>query len=79
MRRIRRQHRFVFQLVNLISGVWGIYNGIYTRQQLDQLHRDLTKVEDYLPSAKHTKPPSFSATLPFLLYWTINETDRQSI
>ena len=33
--RERHQHRFVFQLVNLI-------NGIYTRQQLDQLRRDLT-------------------------------------
>ena len=42
-----RQHLFVFQLVNLISGIWGTYNGIYTRQQLDQLHRDLTKVEEH--------------------------------
>ena len=40
-----RQRHFVFQLVNLISGIWGTYNGIYTRQQLDQLRRDLTKVE----------------------------------
>ena len=41
-----RQRRFIFQLVNL-SGIWGTYNGIYTRQQLDQLHRDLTKVEEH--------------------------------
>ena len=41
-----RQHHFVFQLVNLISGIWGTYNGIYTCQQLDQLCRDLTKVEE---------------------------------
>ena len=49
-RNIRRdchQRHFVFQLVNLISGIWGTYNGIYTRQQLDQLHRDLTKVEEH--------------------------------
>ena len=44
---VRRQHRFVFQLVNLISGIWGTYNGIYTRQQLEQLRRDLTKVEEH--------------------------------
>ena len=37
---------FVFQLASLISGVWGTYNGIYTHQQLDQLHRDLTNVEE---------------------------------
>ena len=43
----RRQRRFVFQLVNLISEIWGTYNGIYTCQQLDQLHRDLTKVEEH--------------------------------
>ena len=46
IRRVRRQRRFVFQLVNLISGIWGTYNGIYTRQQLDQLRRDLSKVEE---------------------------------
>ena len=40
-----RQRRFAFQLVSLISGIWGTYNGIYTRQQLDQLRRDLSKVE----------------------------------
>ena len=45
--RERRQRRFVFQLVNLISGIWGTYNGIYTCQQLDQLCRDLTKVEEH--------------------------------
>ena len=45
-RKIRRECRFVFQLVNLISGIWGTYNGIYTCQQLDQLCRDLTKVEE---------------------------------
>ena len=45
-RKIRRECRFVFQLVNLISGIWGTYNGIYTHQQLDQLHRDLTNVEE---------------------------------
>ena len=45
--RERHQCRFIFQLVNLISGIWGTYNGIYTRQQLDQLHRDLTKVEEH--------------------------------
>ena len=37
---------FVFQLASLISGVWGTYNGIYTHQQLDQLHTDLTNVEE---------------------------------
>ena len=47
VRRERRQCCFVFQLVNLISGIWGTYNGIYTHQQLDQLHRDLTKVEEH--------------------------------
>ena len=46
-RKIRRERRFVFQLVNLISGIWGTYNGIYTHQQLDQLRRDLTKVEEH--------------------------------
>ena len=45
--RVRCQSHFVFQLVNLISGIWGTYNEIYTRQQLDQLHRDLTKVEEH--------------------------------
>ena len=45
-RRERRQRRFAFQLVSLISGIWGTYNGIYTRQQLDQLRRDLSKVEE---------------------------------
>ena len=45
--RERHQCRFIFQLVNLISGIWGTYNGIYTRQQLDQLRRDLTKVEEH--------------------------------
>ena len=45
--RERRQCCFVFQLVNLISGIWGTYNGIYTHQQLDQLRRDLTKVEEH--------------------------------
>ena len=45
--RERRQRCFIFQLVNLISGIWGTYNGIYTRQQLDQLHKDLTKVEEH--------------------------------
>ena len=45
--RERRQSHFVFQLVNLISGIWGTYNGIYTHQQLDQLRRDLTKVEEH--------------------------------
>ena len=39
-------HCFVFQLASLISGVWGTYNGIYTHQQLDQLHSDLTNVEE---------------------------------
>ena len=39
-------HCFVFQLASLISGVWGTYNGIYTHQQLDQLHGDLTNVEE---------------------------------
>ena len=47
IRREHRQHLFVFQLVNLISGIWGTYNGIYTGQQLDQLCRDLTKVEEH--------------------------------
>ena len=51
--RERRQRCFIFQLINLISGIWGTYNGIYTHQQLDQLHRDLTKVSntktDYSP------------------------------
>ena len=28
------------------SGVWGTYNGIYTRQQLDHLCKDLTNVEE---------------------------------
>ena len=46
VRRERRQRRFAFQLVSLISGIWGTYNGIYTRQQLDQLRRDLSKVEE---------------------------------
>jgi len=46
IRRERRQRRFAFQLVSLISGIWGTYNGIYTRQQLDQLRRDLSKVEE---------------------------------
>ena len=46
-RKIRRECRFVFQLVNLISGIWGTYNGIYIRQQLDQLRRDLTKAEEH--------------------------------
>ena len=47
IRREHRQHLFVFQLVNLISGIWGTYNGIYTGQQLDQLCRELTKVEEH--------------------------------
>ena len=46
IRRERRQRRFAFQLVSLISGIWGTYNGIYTCQQLDQLRRDLSKVEE---------------------------------
>ena len=32
IRRERRQRRFAFQLVSLISGIWGTYNGIYTRR-----------------------------------------------
>ena len=47
VRRERRQRCFIFQLVSLISGIWGTYNGIYTCQQLDQLHKDLTKVEEH--------------------------------
>ena len=46
-RKVRCERHFVFQLVNLISGIWGTYNGIYIRQQLDQLRRDLTKAEEH--------------------------------
>ena len=46
IRRERCQRRFAFQLVSLISGIWGTYNGIYTPQQMDQLRRDLSKVEE---------------------------------
>ena len=45
---LQRHHHFIFQLASLFSGVWGTYNGIYTRQQWDQLHRDLTNVEEKL-------------------------------
>ena len=73
-RKIRRECRFVFQLVNLISGIWGTYNGIYIRQQLDQLRRDLTKAEEH-------QDQLFAVTSTWHRHFSFtglnHETDRQ--
>ena len=78
----RIQCCFVFQLVNLISGVWGTYNGIYTRQQLDQLGRELSKVEEHqdglfaITNAHQTAILQLNTAVSGLLD---HETDRQSV
>ena len=77
-RKIRRECRFVFQLVNLISGIWGTYNGIYTCQQLDQLCRDLTKVEEnqdwlFVTSAHKTTILQLDTAVSALLDLTLRQ------
>ena len=80
----RCQCRFVFQLVNLISGIWGTYNGIYTHQQLDQLHRDLTKVEEHqdrlfaLTSAHQTAILQLDTAISALLDSTMRQIANPS-
>ena len=82
--RERRQSHFVFQLVNLISGIWGTYNGIYTHQQLDQLRRDLTKVEEHqdrlfaVTSAHQTAILQLDTAISAILDSTLRHTANPS-